>query len=119
MFNLSNYLFDYILWQPIWEAILDFDPDLFVWMGDNIYGDNRRPSRIWGPERTVGPWKNVDRFFPSSEEELKRRYELARNKTGYTELRRRAKVGSRFSKPVVVSVNHSMLATVCTLYSMN
>ncbi|KAF3338715.1 PhoD-like phosphatase [Carex littledalei] len=61
-------------------------------MGDNIYGDNRRPSRIWGPERTVGPWKNVDRFLPSSEEELKRRYELARNKPGYTELRRRAKV---------------------------
>ncbi|KAJ1687172.1 hypothetical protein LUZ63_018562 [Rhynchospora breviuscula] len=78
--------------EPIWDAILDFNPDLFVWMGDNIYGDNKRPFRILGQERTLGPWKNVDRFFPSSEEELKRRYELAKNKPGYAKLRQRAKV---------------------------
>ncbi|KAJ4817803.1 Calcineurin-like metallo-phosphoesterase superfamily protein [Rhynchospora pubera] len=78
--------------QPIWDAILDFRPDLFVWMGDNIYGDNKRPFRIFREQRTIGPWKNVDRFFPSSQEELKRRYELAKNKPGYAELSQRTKV---------------------------
>lgn len=27
--------------QPIWEPIQDLDPDLFVMLGDNIYGDTR------------------------------------------------------------------------------
>lgn len=25
--------------QPIWEAVLDFQPELFVFTGDNVYGD--------------------------------------------------------------------------------
>lgn len=25
--------------QPIWDAILEFKPELWVWLGDNIYGD--------------------------------------------------------------------------------
>ncbi|GMQ07434.1 hypothetical protein CsSME_00051619 [Camellia sinensis var. sinensis] len=25
--------------QPIWNAIIDFDPQIFIWLGDNIYGD--------------------------------------------------------------------------------
>ena len=27
--------------QPIWDAILNHNPDLFIFLGDNIYGDTR------------------------------------------------------------------------------
>ena len=30
--------------QPIWEAILDARPDLFIFLGDNIYADTRDPA---------------------------------------------------------------------------
>ena len=30
--------------QPIWEAIFDQKPDLFVFLGDNIYADTRDPK---------------------------------------------------------------------------
>jgi len=78
--------------QPIWDAILAFDPQVFVWLGDNVYGDNKRPFRVFGKERTVGPWKNVPRFYPSTEAELRRRYQLAKAKPGYASLRERAQV---------------------------
>ncbi|XP_020111109.1 uncharacterized protein LOC109726088 isoform X2 [Ananas comosus] len=78
--------------QPIWDAINKFDPQLFIWLGDNVYGDNKRPFRIFGKERTIGPWKNVPRFFPSTEEELQRRYEMAKSNPGYAKLREKAQV---------------------------
>jgi alkaline phosphatase D len=44
--------------QPIWQVISGFDPDLFFWIGDNIYGDTldpdilreeyRRQRDVWG-----------------------------------------------------------------------
>jgi alkaline phosphatase D len=30
--------------QPVWEAVLAADPDLFIFLGDNIYGDTRDPA---------------------------------------------------------------------------
>ena len=30
--------------QPIWQVISGFDPDLFFWIGDNIYGDTLDPD---------------------------------------------------------------------------
>ena len=30
--------------QPIWDAVLASEPDLFVFLGDNIYGDTRDPA---------------------------------------------------------------------------
>ena len=30
--------------QPIWEAVLAAKPDLFIFLGDNIYGDTRDPA---------------------------------------------------------------------------
>jgi len=29
--------------QPIWSTILGLEPDLFLWIGDNIYGDSTEP----------------------------------------------------------------------------
>ncbi|KFK32929.1 hypothetical protein AALP_AA6G307500 [Arabis alpina] len=78
--------------QPIWEAINKFDPQLFIWMGDNIYGDIRKPIKVIGKERTFGPWRNSPRFIPSSEEEMKLRYAKAKSNPGYSRLKRNAKV---------------------------
>ena len=30
--------------QPIWQVISGFEPDLFFWIGDNIYGDTLDPD---------------------------------------------------------------------------
>ena len=30
--------------QPIWSEVLVADPDLFVFLGDNIYGDSDDPA---------------------------------------------------------------------------
>lgn len=30
--------------QPIWNAVLAARPDVFIWLGDNIYGDSRDPD---------------------------------------------------------------------------
>lgn len=78
--------------QPIWNAILQFNPQLFIWMGDNIYADNKQKLKIFGKERTIGPWKNVERFLPNSEKEMEFRYNLAKSNPGYSQLRRRAQV---------------------------
>lgn len=61
-------------------------------MGDNMYGDIRRPFKRFGKERTIGPWKNVPRFYPSSEQEMKSRYQQAKTIPGYSSLRRKTKV---------------------------
>ncbi|PON73264.1 Alkaline phosphatase D-related [Trema orientale] len=76
--------------QPIWNAILKFDPHVFIWLGDNIYGDIRRPLRVFGKERTIGPWKNVPRFVPCSQQELKSRYLKAKSIPAYSRLRHNA-----------------------------
>ncbi|KAJ0087146.1 hypothetical protein Patl1_09297 [Pistacia atlantica] len=78
--------------QPIWNAIIKFDPQVFIWLGDNIYGDIRRPFKLLGKERTVGPWKNVPRFVPASQEELESRYNIIKKNPDYSRLRKTTKV---------------------------
>ncbi|KAF6160904.1 hypothetical protein GIB67_025439, partial [Kingdonia uniflora] len=78
--------------QPIWNAIIHFDPQVFIWLGDNIYGDIRRPSKLFGKERTIGPWKNIPRFIPASEQEMRFRYQMAKDNPGYSLLRNKTQV---------------------------
>ncbi|KAJ4702384.1 Alkaline phosphatase D-related protein [Melia azedarach] len=78
--------------QPIWSAITKFNPQVFIWMGDNIYGDIKRPLKLFGKERTIGPWKNVPRFVPASEQEMKSKYNIIKNNPDYSRLRQIAKV---------------------------
>ena len=33
--------------DPIWDAVLAMDPDLWIWLGDNIYGDSSDPEVLW------------------------------------------------------------------------
>lgn len=61
-------------------------------MGDNIYGDIKRPFKIFGPERTIGPWKNAPRFVPASEQEMEGKYRKAKANSGYSQLREKAEV---------------------------
>lgn len=78
--------------QPIWNAIINFNPQLFIWLGDNIYGDIRRPFKLFGKERTFGPWKNAPRFVPVTKEEMQLRYNRAKSNPGYSRLREIARV---------------------------
>ena len=32
--------------QPIWETVIDLQPDVFILLGDNIYGDTRDMSKL-------------------------------------------------------------------------
>ncbi|KAK7276526.1 hypothetical protein RIF29_17667 [Crotalaria pallida] len=78
--------------QPIWNAVVDFHPQIFIWLGDNIYGDIKRPFKLFGKERTIGPWKNAPRFIPSSEEEMEAKYRKAKSNPGYAQLKENAEV---------------------------
>ncbi|XP_068648042.1 uncharacterized protein [Aristolochia californica] len=78
--------------QPIWDAINKFNPQIFIWLGDNIYGDIRRPFKLFGKERTIGPWKNVPRFVPASEHEIQLKYQMAKSTPGYSHLRQKAQI---------------------------
>ncbi|KAF9602251.1 hypothetical protein IFM89_025961 [Coptis chinensis] len=78
--------------QPIWNGIIDFDPQVFIWLGDNIYGDVKRPFKLFGRERTIGPWKNVPRFVPASETEMQFKYKKAKSNAGYSLLRKKTQV---------------------------
>ena len=80
------------LCQPIWDAIVEFHPQVFIWLGDNIYGDIKRPIKVFGRERTFGPWKNAPRFVPSSEQEMEAGYRKAKSNPGYARLKENAKV---------------------------
>lgn len=51
--------------QPIWDAVLAYKPDLFIFMGDNVYGD----------------------FNTADAANLRRAYDLASDISGYTRLR--------------------------------
>ena len=52
--------------QPIWDAVLAYRPDLFIFMGDNVYGD----------------------FNAADAANLRRAYDLASDIAGYTRLRK-------------------------------
>nr|QGH51295.1 HS1-1 [Sophora flavescens] len=78
--------------QPIWDAVVDFHPQVFIWLGDNIYGDIKRPFKLFGRERTIGPWKNAPRFVPSSEQEMEAKYRKAKSNPGYAQLKQNAEV---------------------------
>jgi hypothetical protein len=86
-------------WQPIWNAIIDFDPQVFIWLGDNVYGDTKRPFKLFGKERTIGPWKNAPRFIPSSPKELESRYQKAKSNPGYSRLRHTTQVPPTYYFP--------------------
>lgn len=40
--------------QPIWESVLAAEPDVFVLLGDNIYGDTRDMGKLRAKWRTFG-----------------------------------------------------------------
>ena len=92
--------------QHIWNAINNFGPQVFIWLGDNIYGDIKHPFKLFGKERTLGPWKNTPRFTPSSKQEMEAKYKKAKTNPGYSRLRENTKV--LYAKPsfsIILLVN--------------
>lgn len=47
--------------QPIWRGIAKWQPDLFLWLGDNIYGDSLNPETLAAEYRRQ---RFVERFQP-------------------------------------------------------
>ena len=53
--------------QPIWRAVDQWSPDLFFWLGDNIYGDSLNPEIIaseYRRQRFVPSFQPVGRNIP-------------------------------------------------------
>lgn len=53
--------------QPIWNAVSLWKPDLFFWLGDNIYSDSKNPEIIAGQyrqQRAVSSMQKVSRTVP-------------------------------------------------------
>jgi alkaline phosphatase D len=80
--------------QPIWAAIQDYDPEVFIWLGDNIYADSKLPVKFVGKNRTSGPWKNIPRFYQTTLDKLEEMYEAGKNIPGYKAIREKAEVSS-------------------------
>lgn len=53
--------------QPVWDAISDINPDLFFWLGDNIYGDSLDPTILaeeYRKQRSVPNFGPLGRSVP-------------------------------------------------------
>lgn len=53
--------------QPIWRALAQFQPDLFFWLGDNIYGDSITPATLvseYQRQRFVPSFQPIGRTVP-------------------------------------------------------
>lgn len=62
--------------QPLWEPIVAYDPELWIWLGDNVYGDTDDPQamraeyeaqlanagyrRLLGTAEIAGTWDDHD-----------------------------------------------------------
>jgi alkaline phosphatase D len=52
--------------QPIWDAVLAAKPDLFIFLGDNIYGDTRDMSVLRAKYRMLGAKPGFQRLKAST-----------------------------------------------------
>lgn len=53
--------------QPIWSAVAQQNPDLFFWIGDNIYGDSGSPVALefeYARQREVGSYRPLASRIP-------------------------------------------------------
>jgi alkaline phosphatase D len=53
--------------QPIWRAIAQYGPDLFLWLGENIHGDSTEPAMLaqeYQRQRFVPSFQPIGRNVP-------------------------------------------------------
>ena len=53
--------------QPIWSAINAFEPELWIWMGDNIYGDSEDPAILtakYAQQKAIPGYANLRENCP-------------------------------------------------------
>ncbi|TMW63409.1 hypothetical protein Poli38472_002350 [Pythium oligandrum] len=67
--------------QPLWPAIINYDPELWVWMGDNIYADIKEQDQPSGPPR----WIPGKMFTEATPEVLRYRYAKQLSHPKYSE----------------------------------
>lgn len=48
--------------QPIWQAVLDEQPEVFVFLGDNIYGDSEDPAVLQSKYDQLGAVRGFQRL---------------------------------------------------------
>lgn len=48
--------------QPIWDAVLESEPELFIFLGDNIYGDTRDPAVLRAKYEQLGRQRGFRRL---------------------------------------------------------
>lgn len=54
--------------QPIWNTVRQLEPDMFIWLGDNIYGDSDEPAilaDLYGRQRAVPRLEPILRTTPN------------------------------------------------------
>jgi len=57
--------------QPIWQSVIETQPDLWIWLGDAVYADTKIIPFVWSPS----PIKI-----------MKEKYEAQRNRSEYKKL---------------------------------
>lgn len=53
--------------QPIWSEVLAADPDLFIFLGDNIYGDSQDPEVLAAKYQKLAAVPGIQRLRESTE----------------------------------------------------
>jgi alkaline phosphatase D len=53
--------------QPIWEEVLAADPDLFIFLGDNIYGDSDDPAVLAAKYQTLYQQPGIRRLLDTTD----------------------------------------------------
>uniref|UniRef100_M4C1D9 PhoD-like phosphatase metallophosphatase domain-containing protein n=1 Tax=Hyaloperonospora arabidopsidis (strain Emoy2) TaxID=559515 RepID=M4C1D9_HYAAE len=74
--------------QPLWPKIAAHEPELWIWMGDNIYADMKE---LGEPRRSVSA-RPRDMFVEASPEVLVQRYNKLMANTGYAAFVKRTPV---------------------------
>eukprot|EP00898_Chlorokybus_atmophyticus_P006397 jgi/Chlat1/6759/Chrsp50S06457 len=65
--------------QPLWPGIADYKPQLWMWLGDNIYADKK--------VKGLGPLlSGTPRFLAQPLEDMAMRYRVQKEHPGYAEL---------------------------------
>jgi len=82
--------------NPFWAVALQNVPDAWIWMGDSVYADIKRPlySLPWNYYKAHQSPMGVETtmFEPTSMERLKGMYDKQRDVPGYKELREQTRI---------------------------
>ncbi len=53
--------------QAVWNAVVDSNPDVFIFLGDNVYGDTEDPAELRGAYEMLGANEGYQQLLEQSE----------------------------------------------------